>query len=342
MKLVCHIGTPKTASTYLQNTCAANSEWLARRGVRYPGMLAPDSNHITLFYAAAGQLHDFARDYGLQDAAAVTAFRARLSDHIADVVETAAPGIDTVLMSSENLTGNLIRPGEIARLRDLLSPHFESIRIVAYLRRQDDALLSMYGEYMRRGFSRQPFERFLDVALKDRGMVPYLYYKAMLSQWIAAFGREAISVRLFDRAALRGGEVLQDFMAEVLGAETDLSDLVPSAKDNVGLAAPVLEFLRVMHQVVPNRLPDGRFNPERAALRAAIDALPAEPRPRLSRAQSARIMERFAPANAWLGETFFPDVEGPLFPPRDDLPEEGNLGHVSLADFSSYLTRLTA
>jgi len=47
-------------------------------------------------------------------------------------------------------------------------------------------------------------------------------------------------------------------------------------------------------------------------------------------------MRHFAPANAWLRETFFPGRPAPLFPQREDLPPAGNLGQVSLDDFARF------
>lgn len=301
MKLTLHIGTPKTASTYLQNICAANPEWLAGHGILYPDLKSPTPNHITLYYASAKNIHDFARDFGLQSQEDVLAFRDELSEHIRRQIETAPRGIDTMLMSSENLTGNLIGAPGVQSLHEMLAPLFDEIRVIVYLRRQDDAILSMYGEFMRRGFSDDTFDAFMTRALGKATPTPYLYYKRVLDMWIDAFGREAISVRLFGSDWLRDGDILTDFMTELTQADAppDFTGLNRTAFDNVGLSAPALEFLRRMYSFIPNRK-DKVLNPVRGRLNPAINALPSEPRPRMSRAQSQRIMEHFAGANGWL------------------------------------------
>lgn len=340
MKLFLHIGTPKTASTYLQNTCAANPDWLARNGILYPDLMAPDPNHITLFYASAVGIHDFARDYGLNSQEDVQQFRGLLSDSIARQIEDAPDHIGSMLMSSENLTGNLRNIGGIKNLASLLKPHFDDTRIILYLRRQDDAILSMYGEFMRRGFTGMTFDQFFKTCLGSGTFTPYLYYRRVLNMWIKAFGQEAISVRLFEKPRLRQNDILADFMGEILGTEDpDLEGLIPSPDDNVGLSAPVLEFLRRMHAFVPNRK-DKVVNPHRIRLADKINALPAQPRPRMSATQSQKIMTHFQGANTWLQATFFPDHDGPLFPPRTDLEEEGNLGKVTLKEFAQFTGEL--
>lgn len=336
MKLVCHIGTPKTASTFLQNTCATNPRWLERHGVVYPDMLTWHPNHITLFYAASEGIHDFARDYGLKTAEDVVQLRRKLGDGIREQIAEAPRGAHTMLMSSENLTGNLKGKQGLRNLSDLLAPHFEEMRFVVYLRRQDDALLSMYAEFMRRGFSSATFEQFLKNALGKEATVPYLRYRQLLTAWIEVFGQDAISVRLFDPARLRGGDVLTDFMAEVLGeVPEDLAELQPSEEANSSLSAPALEFLRRMQPHIPFRK-DGAANPARSRLNDRINRLPAKPRPQMSAAQSQRVMARFRGANDWLRDTFFPDHDGPLFADRRSAPEEGNLGRVTLKDFARF------
>ena len=97
MKLVCHIGTPKTASTFLQNTCSGNSEWLRINGVIYPSLMSHGSNHLTLFYAASEHIHDFAREYGLKTREDVLNFREKMVAELSNQIEQAcesAPKLD--------------------------------------------------------------------------------------------------------------------------------------------------------------------------------------------------------------------------------------------------------
>ncbi|MGC9371136.1 MAG: hypothetical protein ACP5DX_16495 [Paracoccaceae bacterium] len=336
MKLVCHIGSPKTASTFLQNTLALNPDWLRAHGVMYPDLLAPDANHITLFYAAANYIHDFARGYGLHTQEDVDKFRDRLSETIARQVAEAPEGVHTMVMSSENLVANLRGRVGVQNLAELLRPHFDDIRIVIYLRRQDDAILSMYGEFMRRGFSDATFEQFMERVLGGGPVMPYLAYEDLLKQWIAVFGRKAITVRLFDRKRMRGGDILSDFMAQVLGeVPQDIAGLTPSQEDNIGLSAPALEFLRRMQPHLPF-IKDGKVNPVRARLQKRINELPSKPRPRMTAEQSQRVMEHFRSSNEWLGKAFFPKRKGPIFPVRTDLPETSNLGRVTLVQFAKF------
>lgn len=340
MKLILHIGTPKTASTLLQNSCEANPKWLERHGVAYGRALAPDANHITLFIAAAIGIHDLSRAYGVQTPDELAQFRVALSAEIAAHLASLPQKVDTVILSTENLTGNLRSPDGIANLKQMLDPFFDEVEIVVYIRRQDDAILSMYGEFMRRGFSGATFPNFVSNCLSVTCPIPYIYYRRELQKWVEVWGRDALNVRLFDRQTFVGGEILTDFMTVVLGRpDFDMSDFHPSPSDNRGLSAPVLETLRRLWPAIPfvkARAP----NATRLELMPYINELPTDPRPVMAAGRAHQIMTHFKPANLWVRDTFFPDHQGPLFAPHPNLPKAGNLGVVTEDEFAQISSRL--
>lgn len=340
MKVICHIGHPKTASTFLQNTCAQNAGWLRGHGILYPDMLVPDVNHISLLYACANYISVFARDYGIESLEEAREFGTRLSAHLRRQIDEANGEIHTVLLSSENLTANISGPQGVQNLADFLSEIFDEVRILVYLRRQDDALLSMYGEYMRRGFGGMTFDSFVDEALGNTVMVPYIFHRRILEFWNESFGRDRVTVRIFDRDELVGQDILTDFFDVVFsGNPPDMSQLRRSANDNTGLSAPALEFLRQMHPFISYHW-NGKPNPLRQRLQGRIETLPVEPRARLSREQSERIMARFSSANEWVRTTYFPDKPAPLFPPRRREDPTSNLGQITISEFAQFTGHL--
>lgn len=329
MKLICHIGTPKTASTLIQNSLDANPKWLAERGIGYGKVLAPDANHITLFYAVANTVHDFARDYGLHSMEDLKRFRGEVSERIEWHKNKLGPDVHTMVYSSENLTGNMRHPDEIARLKEFLSPHFDDIIIVIYVRRQDDAILSMYGEFMRRGFSDDHFRDFVDICLGPDSPTPYLYYRRELQRWIDVWGADSIIVRRFSSADFIDGDIMADFMGILLNSwEPNMDGFGASRDDNRGLSAPMIELLRRWHPHI-SFMKDDKPNPQRTLLTPILNQMPTKPRPIMGAGTARHIMRHFEPANNWLKQTFFPELEGPFFPDRPDHPERGNLGQIS-------------
>src|SRR5690606_10056545 len=107
--------------------------------------------------------------------------------------EIAESGCDTLLLSNEHCSSRLISNEDILRLKDMLSPLAETTRIVVYLRRQDEALLSMYSTMVRSGSSQGlQFPPGHVIALR-------FDYARLLGLWADVFGRENIVPRLFNQ-----------------------------------------------------------------------------------------------------------------------------------------------
>lgn len=334
MRAVCHIGTPKTATSYLQETLAANTRWLAKQGILYPDMKS-DSNHITLHLMSHEGLDVFSRSYGLTSKADVVQLRHALKEHLSRQVAKAKSNIHTVVLSSENLTGNTPRQG-LPILHDFLASIFDEVEIIVYVRRQDEAILSMYAEHMRMGFSNQNLDEFIKKALTPGSGLPYLSVGKMLHDWRTEFGPKQVTTRLFDRDHMQGGDVLADFLTCVLGKPpADLDRMKRSTFKRDSLSAPALEFLRMTRSMIPFGI-DGKENPVRRALTDRIDTLPRSPRPQMSYAQSLQIMAHFITANTWLQKYIFPDLDLSYFGPNPALPATSNLGQITPAEFSQF------
>ena len=145
---------------------------------------------------------------------------------------------------------------------------------------------------------------------------------------------------MFGRKHFTDGDILKDFLSQVLHSEDiDTTGIERSTNNNISLAAPVLEFLRRVQPAIPF-MKDDAVNLHRTRLEERINQLPSKPRPRMSMEQSQRIMESFAQANNWVRDSFFPDHKGPLFPARNDLDEQGNVGKVTLKNFAEYTREL--
>ncbi|MEM9199393.1 MAG: hypothetical protein AAGD12_16240 [Pseudomonadota bacterium] len=341
MHLVLHIGIAEAAAALIQDSLAANADWLRARGMVYADLLAPTPNHITLFFACATQVHRLARDYGLQDKSDLAAFRTRLATHIDRQIAARPPGVETMVMASPALTGLMRREDEIAALHALLRPRFASMRVLVYVRRQDDATLLKYADLVRRGQLAAPFERFVETCLGEDRPMPHLDYRTSLTPWLRVWGPEALVVRRFSPTELIDGDILADVMGVLMQTwEPALQGFRPAPDHAPVLAAPALELLRQMQGRLPFAGKNGAPNPRRRALMPVINALPRSPRPIMAAATARQIMGQYRPANTWLKETFAPNLEGPFFPDRPDHPEHGNLGALGADEAACYAGQL--
>lgn len=190
-----HIGTVKTGSTYLQRTMWEDRALLESLGVTYLGV-TPPALHLPRWANA-----DFLDDPALHDTAR------RLIEE--------APA-DRILISEE---GWFARPELIAH------PLFDGFdkRVIVYIRRPAELVAAWAAENAepynaiveRHGSGRGPvaFERGIEDFARE-------YADAMRKcfRQFDALGPEMVTVRPFEREALRGGDLLTDFLS-VLGID---------------------------------------------------------------------------------------------------------------------------
>jgi hypothetical protein len=132
----------------------------------------------------------------------VAAFAAALRAELAALpAET-----DRVILSAEQCSLALRNRDAIAKLHAVLSPLFSTVAVIMYLRRQDAHAVSLYGQGLRRGLMQAP-----DLAMVAREFPGFYAYDRLLGEWAAVFGAAAIVPRIFEPAALRNGDVVEDF-----------------------------------------------------------------------------------------------------------------------------------
>ena len=153
-RLVLHIGMSKTGSTSIETTFDASRPILERHGIDYLDM---GQNHSRLMTVVATNKveplkGDVVRILGIErrdtnyDAATVIgAVRERLAN----------PRAPTVVISGQGLVKYNRKQCE--RVRDFVSPYFDEVRIVVYVRDPTTWASSRAQENMKRGSKARPF-----------------------------------------------------------------------------------------------------------------------------------------------------------------------------------------
>jgi len=311
VKLVLHIGTEKTGTTSVQNFFRWNRERLAERGILYPE--APGHrNHTGLATAAQSvdKRDPLRKTAGLKTEAQILAFREELFAGLAR--EAAARPFRLAVMSGEHCSSRLLEDEEVVWLKEQLDKLFTETRIVVYLRRQDDYLLSTYSTAVKSG-NLNPI-----ATPKERTIDKRYNHWDMLARWARVFGRGNIVCRKFERSALRNGDIVDDFL-DVVGI--DGRGLERPEPVNESLDAEALEFLRLFNKHVP-RFVKGGLNPLRGNIAEALGQLPQGPLLTLPDAELAEFMGLFADSNRRVAEEYFGgprgDTDDPLFERRSD------------------------
>ena len=303
--LVLHIGSGKTGTTSLQFLLGTNRAVLARHGWLYP--VAPSNNrhrhsHFGTFVQPDERL---VRAAGHQQGRPVspTAYRNDLTTRLhAEIREAGLPGL---ILSDEALYGSSAEA--IERLRDFTDRTAASVRLVVYLRRQDDHLVSRYQQVVRMGETRRLLQRTREVDFSD----PYDYH-ARLSTWRRILAPTDFVVRRFEPDRFVRGSLYEDFVdAAGLGVGPD--ELRPVTVQNESLDAESVEFLRLLnlHRVENEGATDGMINNRQHVLRLARYST--GPVLSLPEAVLEDFMATWAESNAAVARDFLGDGTGELF-----------------------------
>ncbi len=108
-----------------------------------------------------------------------------------------------LLISAEELTGQMLQGGGIDNLLAALNPHFARVRLIAYVREPKSFVVSMQNQKLR--------ERVTDF---DPGRW-YPGYRARLQPWIDRLGAENVDLVPYRRDALAGGDAIRDLAGRV-------------------------------------------------------------------------------------------------------------------------------
>ena len=311
MRAIVHIGNHKTGTTSIQRFLSANRALLCSQGVLYPARLhhqpagpdLPDHNQLAfhLAYATPG---DF-----------LTPLRRELE---------GAP-CHTLLLSAEVLASHLSSPPLVERLRQFLYQlGCDEVRIVVWLRESGAMFASLCTQSLHDG--NPDYAERLPPAACPR-LHPVMDYRALLQRFGQVFGRQALSVRLFERECWPQGELLRDAAAAFELAWDERFVLPASSNERLSLLE--MGVLRAANHLTAGQCwasatPRGILF---AALHRHLGALQ-DPQLRFVPPQAVTAAWRAwaAEGNEWVRQEFFPERTALFAPP----PQEEE--HYELAE----------
>jgi hypothetical protein len=302
-KVILHIGAEKTGTSAIQRFLAENRPALALQGWFYPSVPGGENHEKLTAYAERDERVDgFRTGLGIASTADIAPFRERFeAELLAEIEQNPSRGI---IFSNEHCSSRLTTPEEVERLRALIARFSDDVTIVVYLRRQDEFMLSTYSTHIKSGWTGK-------LALPTGAPVEARYdYEKLLDRWVAAFGREKIVPRVYERTQLEGGDAVTDFL-RAAGLE-QTADMELPARPNPSLDIRAVEFLRRLNEILPRYI-DGKPNPMRAGLVRALEKLSTGPLPTLPDAQLDQFYRSFAASNACVARDYFGRNDGILF-----------------------------
>ena len=323
--LYLHIGTHKTGSSSLQKFLFENVEWLLTKGYYYPVegryFLPMERSQSLLAHSLRGERPNYIR------AEVEYSKRQCVAELIADIESSSAPA---VIISSEHFC-----PCDrvtLIELQQILEPLFDQIKIVVYLRRQDQRLESGYNQRVKTGACVDSFNKIATRILHDNKPHMIDYY-SMLESYADIFGKPNIIVRPFEKEQLAGGSVIDDFLA-ILDVQSD-SSVVRSTELNRSISTEMLVLIRTLVTGLPE--------PQRKKLSMLLRRLPLQTDNKrytlCSPQMRSRILASSADSNSKVAREYLGRMDGQLYFQREEnnLPLYPKLPAVLLVQASQLL-----
>jgi len=278
-----HVGLHKTGTTSLQKFLSDNQRLLSKRGVfRLSTGLPPNSDRSWGHHDLAWSLRE-GDPHGLWRAA-----------------RREADAHKTVLVTSEEFS--FIRnAGRYSPVLDAFQGW--QIRVICYLRRQDQFLESLYNYHVKALGETAPIMSF---ANKIYARLDYKKYLDCLSQ---TFGPEALSVRVYEQTGLRG-DIFDDFLSAI--GLTDKENFVkPRQTINAGLSPEGIKLMLEANRRLQEQ-PDA-LRRERNRILAGHQSATFARHQVLTCDEQQEFLDRFEQMNAVIAQEYL-RRPGPLFP----------------------------
>jgi hypothetical protein len=227
-KILClHIGTHKTGTTALQRFFSLNRAMLKKRGVFYPyegGSNKPAGHYRMVYSLCTGAMPSYwlvPEDLG--------------DERNEWVAVLNPPPEENVLLSSEFFFQ--CNPEVLERIRDFASGY--QVKVVVYLRRQDDLEMSWYNQGVK-GARREK---------ESAASVCRYPTEACFRRWEDVFGAETMIVRPYEKGRFDGGNIFADFLLHVFGWELTKEYIIPESVSNDSLHPMALEYKRLVNHL---------------------------------------------------------------------------------------------
>jgi hypothetical protein len=192
-----HIGPHKTGTTTIQVGLAINEKSLRRQGVMAPKSGRPYPNN-------AGN-HNLSWLLRIPNNPGVRPEFGTWKDFLEEIRNN--PWAEKIILSSEDFC--LLDKVAIRKIRKYLS-NFQ-VKVIIYLRRQDDAHQSLWVEFAKNRYNLPIIGSFMEWLEENDYAAKNFNYLDIISKWAAVFPKENIILRLFDTSSFKPS-LFHDFL----------------------------------------------------------------------------------------------------------------------------------
>ncbi|WP_077329093.1 hypothetical protein [Virgibacillus siamensis] len=323
MKAILHIGTEKTGTTTIQNGLRLNKKKLYKKGYFVPESLSGGlgkCNHVKLACYAMNDIkeNNLKKLEGINQQKQMRSYRQQVQEKFREELDGCT--VSNVILSNEHCSSRLVQPREISRLKAFLDCFFDEVKIIVYLRRQEELLISGFSTAITTGSK----HKMISPEKYSKQVNRFNYYQ-LLNKWSKVFGKGNIDVNVFEPSNLKGGDVFIDFMRKFKVRRIK----VPKKKYNTSLNFPKLEFLRRINKDVP-RMSGNKVNPRWRAILRALEELD-YPGPSVNELLTDEYVGIYDESNRKVAKEYLGRMDGQLFGNQGNYKAKSGVG-LELSD----------
>ena len=315
--LYLHIGTPKTATSSIQKFLTDNSENLEKKGYCFPPSqyTYPKVNPRRNGHFLIAKVRE---ENGKKDVEKEQWYW----DEGMKQVRKKFEKFDQVILSDESIWYCLsYRKKSVLRdlQKEAQKDHFQ-IKVIVYLRRQDDFLLSRWNQFIKQNMSyvaKLTCDEYFNEGYKKEEKL--FEYDRKLDEIAEVIGKENLIVRRFEPKVWHNGSIIYDFMHEIgLDAEDGFRPLDETV--NLRLGKNETEMKRLI-----NLNPD--FDAKQIAYMGNFlreiskNEKEKEPASMLSKEEVQQFLKKYADGNKRVAEEYIGDGAPAFSETVEDLPK---------------------
>lgn len=247
--LYLHIGAPKTGTTSIQHFCWENHEVLMKKGYCYPKMpfryMYKSKVRNGLFLTSKYYNQDGIREINTEENNLKEGMK---------ILEDAFLEYDNVILSDEGIWNAFFLRKGIRKKSNIILESAQrcgyQIKIIVYLRRQVDYVLSWYNQLIKHSASKRlsclSWDEYIENN-KNYIAVDYLKYIRQLEK---VFGKENLIVRRFDRKSFVNNSLVEDFLDAIgLQKDEEFIDDDEITNRNSGISENACAFKRIVNHI---------------------------------------------------------------------------------------------
>lgn len=291
--LYLHVGMDKTGTSAIQNFIYHNKDRIRKDiDLCYPstGIWSDFSHHFFAFSALEQHGHSIGD----------------LSELFLTLIRESGES-KNVLLSSECFFKIPIKEGFDA-LRKQIANHFNAVKVIIYVRRQDEWVESRHKHSIISGN-----ELSLDMLTRPF----FCNYKQYIDHWKDAYGKENIIVRAYEKQQFIGGNIYSDFMS-IFDLELTNDYEVSMAAKNVSLGRSELGLKNLFNKIEFSEKYVDALNEILIEYSNASSSKRHQKKYYLSPLERTELINKYEKINAEIVDDYFERNDGKLF--YEDIP----------------------